>query len=194
MTSERHAIVVAQAILVNMPRAASRQAPIPAEWTVREGRDAYLAENGFRVEDYDAPRTPASLLGVKFSVPNTAVHRRGIMQHDLHHVATGFGTDISGEGELSAWEARNGLRSLGAYVGSLVLTALGGGILFAPRRTLAAWQAGAQGRPLFDRDDTEYDAWLALTVGELREKLGIPRAGLAKQPRRVHSTAPVESP
>lgn len=46
----------------------------------------------------------------------------------------------------------------------------------------------------FRVDDTEYDAWLALTVGELREKLDIPRAGLAKQPRRLHSTPPVASP
>jgi ubiquinone biosynthesis protein Coq4 len=35
------------------------------------------------------------------------------MLHDLHHVATGFGTDMIGEGEVSVWETRRRLRPLG---------------------------------------------------------------------------------
>jgi len=85
-----------------------RTAPVPASWTVRQARDAYLAENGFTLAAYDAPRTEASFFWFHFSVPNTPVHRWAIQMHDLHHVATGYGTDTVGEGEISAWEARRG--------------------------------------------------------------------------------------
>jgi hypothetical protein len=171
-------------------RKASLSRPIPAEFAVREGRDAYLLENGFKVEDYDAPRTPASLMGLEFSVPNTPAHRRAIMQHDLHHVATGFGTDPAGEGEIAAWEARNGLGPLDAYVRSLVIVGLLGGWLFAPLRTLRAYRAARTSGTLFGCRDEDYEALLAMTVGELRAKLGVPREGLAVGPRGLHSTAP----
>src|SRR5215467_14616440 len=94
--------------------------PLPADWGVREGRDTYLAENGFTTAAYDVKWTDASFFGVRFRVPNTARHRWAIMLHDLHHVATGYGTDLVGEAEISAWELRRGLRGLGFYVGSIV--------------------------------------------------------------------------
>ena len=169
---------------------APRDVPIPPHWSVREARDAYLAENGFRLLDYDAPRTPGSFLGIRFSVPNTPAHRRAIMQHDLHHVATGFGTDPAGEGEISAWEARRGLGDLGLYVGGIVVFATLIGAVFAPLRVWQAWRAGASARPLFALNDEEYPALLELSVGELRERLGVPRHGLTRRPRALHSTAP----
>ena len=87
----------------------SRDEPLPADWSARHGLDAYLEENGFTPEEYDAPRTPASFLRIRFSVPNPPRHRWAIMLHDLHHVATGFGTDPAGEGQISAWEFRRGV-------------------------------------------------------------------------------------
>lgn len=165
-------------------------APIPGHWSVRQGRDAYLAENGFPLADYDAARTPASLLGMKFSVPNTPAHRRAIMQHDLHHVATGYGTDPTGEGEISAWEARAGMGPLNLYVRGLVLTGVMMGLLIAPWRTLRAWRVSSTARGLFAHGDEDYEALLSLSVDELRTKLGVPAEGLARRPRRLHSTAP----
>jgi hypothetical protein len=175
---------------MDVPRKAALDSPIPADFTVRQGRDAYLAENGFRLEDYDAPRTPASFLGIAFSVPNTPAHRRAIMQHDLHHVATGFGTDPAGEGEISAWEARHGLAPLDAYVRSLVLLGVLAGVAFAPLRSLLAFRAARAGATLFTCTNDDYEALLQMSVGELRAKLGIPREGLARGPRKLHSTAP----
>src|SRR5438105_12978537 len=80
--------------------------PVPSTLRVVDARDAYLRENGFTFEEYSAPRTKAFLFGVTFSVPNTRAHARAIMLHDLHHVVTGYGTDLTGEGEVSAFEAR----------------------------------------------------------------------------------------
>ena len=166
--------------------------PFPASWTVRRARDAYLAENGFTVAAYQEPWTEASAFGIPFKVPNTARHRWAIMLHDLHHVATGYGTDLIGEGEISVWEARRGLRALGLYVAGIVAVGSLGGALLAPRRALAAWRASGRGRPsLFVSDFTEqdYEAMLDLTVGELRERLGVAREGLATH-RALHSRAP----
>jgi len=84
----------------------------PTPQSVESARDAYLARNGFTVESYSARWTPASFMGIPFVVPNTTTHRWAIMMHDLHHVTTGYGTDIPGEGEISAWELRRGLTGL----------------------------------------------------------------------------------
>jgi hypothetical protein len=156
--------------------------------SVRDGLRSYLEENGFTQAAYDARWTDASLLGIRFSVPNTPRHRWAIMLHDLHHVATGYGTDITGEGEVSAWETRRGLGDLGAYVSGIVLSATMAGVLIAPRRTWTAWWAPAATRSLFVRG-IDYEALLALSVGELRARLGIPRNGLCGH-RRLHDLAP----
>jgi hypothetical protein len=151
-------------------------------------RDAYLLENGFTVEAYDAKWTDASVLGIRIAVPNTPTHRWAIMRHDLHHGATGYGTDLAGEGEISAWELRRGLRGLGLYVGSLVLTGTLAGLLVAPRRTIRAFRAAGAGRSLFRREES-YDDLLAFDVAALRAYLGVPAEGLAAV-RGLHAFAP----
>lgn len=166
--------------------------PFPPSWTVRRARDAYLEENGFTVEAYADAWTEASVFGIPFKVPNTPRHRWAIMLHDLHHVATGYGTDLCGEGEVSIWETRRGLGSLGLYVATIVAFGSIGGTLLAPRRALAAWRASGEGRSsLFASGgaSADYEALLEVTVGELRERLGIPAAGLVTT-RALHARAP----
>ncbi len=168
--------------------ASEPKTPYPAHWTVRAARDAYLAENGFTLEAYEQPRTKASFLWINFTIPNTPTHRWAIMNHDLHHVATGFGTDLTGEGEISAWEAHGGVRPLGAYVGAIVVVGTLFGFLIAPLRSLRGWRASTRRESLFHRRHT-YEALLEMTVGELRRTLGVPDAGVATQPRGLHPMA-----
>jgi hypothetical protein len=170
--------------------------PFSPTMTVRAARDAYLAENGFSLDAYGARWTEASAFGVRFRVPNTKRHRVAIMLHDLHHVATGFGTDLVGEGEISAWEARGGLAPLGAYVAGIVASGALGGLLLAPRRAVRAWRGG-RGSSLFPLCrlpiadfDARYEELLGMTVGELRRALGVPQQGAADLPRRLHAYAP----
>lgn len=174
-----------------MPTSGARLQPLAASLPVQQGRDLYLAENGFSVAEYDHPRTQASIFGLRFSVPNTPKHRWAIMLHDLHHVATGYGTDLVGEGEISAWELRSGLGSLGLYVGSIVLGGALFGFAIAPRRVLQAFLQGGSKRALWDRPDLSYDALMQMSVAELRAELAIPPSGLALVPRELHSHAPV---
>jgi hypothetical protein len=165
------------------------EAPLPASLSTLAGRDAYLAENGFTVGAYEDPWTEASFFGVKFRVPNTAKHRWAIRLHDLHHVATGYGTDLVGEGEISAWELRRGLRGLGAYVGSIVVAGAVAGLILAPRRTVRAWRASRPRGSLF-QTTCGYDELVNMSVGELRRALGVPEDGVAEEPRRLHAYAP----
>jgi hypothetical protein len=167
-----------------------RSKPLPIQLPVESARDHYLTENGFSVAEYDSPRTPASVFGIRFTVPNTPKHRWAIMLHDLHHVATGYGTDAIGEAEISAWELRSGWRHLGLYVGSIVVGGTLFGLLLSPRRVVNAFREGGRDRALFARDDLSYEALLEMSVGELRAELGIPVSGLAKQPRALHDFAP----
>ncbi len=163
--------------------------PLPAEWTVARGLETYLYENGFDRALYDAPRTPASLLGVSFSVPNTPPHRWALMRHDLHHVITGYGTDIAGEAEVSVWEWAGGVSTpkIGLYttsiVGSLAMLAY----TRYPLRALAARRA-ARGENLF-HGKIEYEAALAMTIGALRKQLGLPSGGVTGA-RVLHANAP----
>jgi len=180
-----------------MTTAVTPMAPA-ASSSVRAGRDAYLHENGFTVAAYDEPRTQASFLGLDFSVPNTPAHRRAIMLHDLHHVATGYGTDLAGEGEISAWELRAGLRGLDPYVSGIIVSGALLGVMIAPRRTLRAWRAAKGARALWTQAamaadyhaKRDYDALLELDVGALRSKVGVPASGVAVGPRRLHARAP----
>jgi hypothetical protein len=174
-------------------QSSDRAKPLSSDLRVEHARDHYLRENGFTVAEYDNPTTPASVFGLRFSVPNTPKHRWAIMLHDLHHVATGYGTDLVGEAEISAWELRGGVRCLGLYVGSIVLSGALFGLLFAPRRVLNAFLQGGQARSLFARDDLSYETLLQMSVGELRGELKIPAAGLATYARELHSFAPVNA-
>src|SRR5438552_3722467 len=136
----------------------SMERPLVSTLSVNEGRDAYLRENGFTVAAYQERWTEASYSGFRFSVPNTPRHRWAIRLHDLHHVATGYGTDPVGEGEISAWELRRGIRPLGLYVGAIVLGGALLGLALAPRRTLAAWRAaGSKRDSLFHGGEHDYD-------------------------------------
>jgi hypothetical protein len=165
---------------------------LPADWSTLRGRDAYLAENGFTVAAYDEPWTEASFLGIDFVIPNTPRHAALIRLHDLHHVATGYGTDLAGEGEISAWELRRGLGGLGLYVGSIVVAGALMGLLIAPRRALRAWSRAAEDAAkgsLFQASDA-YEELLAGTVGDLRARLGVPPEGVAEGARGRHRNAP----
>jgi hypothetical protein len=166
-----------------------RSHPLPAALGVREARDLYLAENGFTTASYSEPRAQGSILGWSVSVPNPPAHQRAIRAHDLHHVATGYGTDHAGEAELSVWQAQRGLRRAGLYVASIVIVNVAVGMLVSPRRTLGAWAADGGDGSLFSAPE-DYERLLQLTVGELRALLELQRDGLATGRRGLHARAP----
>jgi len=144
--------------------------PLSPSVTVREGRDAYLRENGFTVASYDEPRVRLSFFALSFVVPNPVSRRKAVRFHDLHHVVTGYGTDLVGEGEISAWELRRGFGGLSWYTRALVLSAIAIGVVIAPRRMLRAWKRGAGPSNLFSYEH-RYEDLLEMSVGDLRDLL-----------------------
>jgi hypothetical protein len=153
--------------------------------SVREARERYFAANGFGTATYDAPTF--RITGLPIDWPNTPARRRAIPLHDLHHVATGYGTDFTGEAEIGAWELRAGCDSLALYVlnGGAALI----GLVIAPLRTLRAWRR-ARGAVSLYRLHATAPAFLDSNVAELRARLQIPARGLADAPAGLHRAAP----
>jgi hypothetical protein len=169
-----------------------RERSLPAQWSVLRGRDSYLQENGFPLAGYDAKYAEYPLpFGLTLPVPNSPRRRWAVRLHDLHHVATGFGTDKAGEGEISAWELRRGVRALGLYVGAIVIGGTLLGMLVAPRRTLRAWRLSRGTSDNLFHGTQPYEQLLTLSIADLRRSLGVPDEGLSDRPRALHAHAPV---
>jgi len=146
---------------------------------VRDARDRYLAENGFTLAAYHAPIVRIDLpLGFPVWLPNTKDRKKAVPLHDLHHVATGYRADITGEAQIGAWELASGCTNatLYAYNGLAAVV----GLVVAPVRTVRAFmKAREQRQRTLYLQDVAYDELLAMTVGELRARLGLPREGAA---------------
>lgn len=159
--------------------------PIDAGVKVQSARAEYLAENGFSVAEYTSPTVRLKFFGRYFDFPNSPSRQWAIPLHDLHHIATGYGTDWVGEAEVGVWELRAGCETPVVYFlnGAAVLI----GLCLSPSRMLAAYRAAKGARTLY-RAPVPMEQVLAMRVGELRSHLGVPAEGLATE-RRLHEDA-----
>ena len=171
------------------PKKLSLNETIPAHWSVRDGLGCYLAENGFKTSQYDADFVTVNFWGIRFSMANPPNRKLAIRYHDLHHVMTGYGTDPTGEAEISAWELRRGIGVFGWYVRFIILTGVFLGLFHSPRRVWKAWKAGLSSRKLPQPSMTHYEALLDLTVGELRAQYDVESKGITTT-RALHRDAP----
>ena len=165
--------------------------PYPADWSVRRALDAYLGENGFSRDEYDASVVKVTFWSITFPLPNPPSRQIAVRLHDLHHVVTGYGTDPVGEAEISAWELRRGVGIFSLFVQTIVFGGVLLGLLHSPKKTLSAWQAGYHPDrvPLQKATMQNYERLLELTVGELREIYGVEERGIAGA-RELHYAAP----
>jgi hypothetical protein len=170
----------------------TRPQPVPADWSGLQGRDEYIHENGFSIAGYAETKSKVNVAGIDLTIPNPPKRRYIIKVHDLHHVITGYGTDLVGEGEVSFWELRAGTRVVGSYVLLLIVISAILGTFIAPGRMLRAWRASKGARGLWS-SPFSYEQMMEASVGDLRTYAGIPRDGLAKEPRRLHKRAPIEA-
>ncbi len=109
---------------------------------------------------------PVGPLTLRF--PNTAGRRAVVPRHDLHHVATGYGTHLAGEGEIGAWELASGCwHARTAWV--LNMLAVWPVLFYAPGPLLRAFVRGRHSRNLYD--ETPLEPLLERSVAELRERL-----------------------
>jgi hypothetical protein len=150
--------------------------PEAASLTMREALDLYFQRSGFNADSYTAATFTLKLLGIPFTFPSTTGRKRALPLHDFHHILTGYGTDWVGEAEIGAWELRAGCKDLAAYVLNGAGVVLG--LFMSPIRVWRAFRA-ARGQHTLYREPDTYDRLLELSVGTLRERLGIPAAGLS---------------
>jgi ubiquinone biosynthesis protein Coq4 len=137
--------------------------------TVAEGLARYHADNGFDGDAMTAETVQVRVLGRTVSLPNPEFQRHLLAKHDLHHVLTGYGTDLRGEAEMGAWELGAGPRHWFVWANDLGALALG---VLCPIRTARAFRRGRRYRSLY-RDDTPYEALLRMRVSELRARLRV---------------------
>lgn len=138
--------------------------------TVAEALARYHAENGFRGDAMVEDTLQVSVFGLPaVDMPNPRFQRHLLAKHDLHHVVTGYGTDLRGEAEMGAFEL--GAGSLHWFVWLNNVAALWLGVL-CPWRTARAFVRGLKARSLY-LDDTPYEALLAMSLDALRERLRI---------------------
>ena len=140
------------------------------ESTMRDARSRYFDVNGFGASGgYDDAWVDFKLGPLPLPFPNTPARVRAVRYHDLHHVLTGYDTDIIGEFEISAWEIAAGCKGFIA-AWQLNLGGMFGGLVVAPRRTLRAFLRGRHSRTLYGDD---LDTLLASRVAELRARMGV---------------------
>lgn len=142
--------------------------------TMHSARARYYEVNGFGPDGGDSlDWVPLDIFGLTIKIPNTEGRRRAVRIHDLHHIVTGYQTDLVGESEIAAWELASGcLRWPAATV--LNLFALGIGVALSPRRMVRAWARGRQTDNLYREDGVEH--LLPREVDEVRASLGLDRA------------------
>lgn len=138
--------------------------------TLHEARTHYFETNGFGVDGGYADKWVTIRLFDKIPVkfPNTPGRVRAVRYHDLHHVMTGYQTDMHGEAEISTWELATNCRDqLAAWV--LNAGGMAYGLLTAPRDMYRAWVRGRHSHNLYDRPFD--DALLEQHVDAMRREL-----------------------
>lgn len=139
--------------------------------TIQDARAEYYRVNGFGDDGGDSlDWVPLTIWRFKFKIPNTAGRKKAVKIHDLHHVLTGYKTNIRGESEIAAWELASGCRRMpAAFV--LNVFALGIGMFIAPRLMLRAWARGRATKNLYAHDTV--DALLPQDLASVRASLGL---------------------
>ena len=91
-------------------------ADYPSELTLREALATYFRSNGVPPGGgYDDKWVVIRARSIPIAAfPNTAERVRALRLHDLHHVLTGYDTDLAGEAEIGAWEIASGCRDFWA--------------------------------------------------------------------------------
>jgi hypothetical protein len=144
--------------------------------SLRAARRDYFERNGFGPRGgYDERWVKLRLGPLVAAFPNTAARVRAVRYHDLHHVVTGYATDLLGEAEIAAWELASGCRGfVAAWL--LNLSALAIGLAIDPGAVFRAFLRGRRSQNLYGASLD--DALLESRVGAVRARLGLDQGEL----------------
>jgi hypothetical protein len=140
------------------------------ELTLRDARTQYFAVNNFGWGGYDDKWVKVEYGLLRFYFPNTKGRAKVVKYHDLHHILTEYGTSLSGETEIGAWEVATGCtRSLAAWL--LNLSGFAWGLVINPKGVYKAFLRGRQSANLYHLPFN--DELLSSRVGDLRQQLNL---------------------
>jgi len=144
--------------------------------SVREARARYFAEAGFPPDGgYAAKFVQLAKLGpIPIGFPNSDARRKAVGIHDLHHVATGYKTDWTGEAEISAWEIASGCGRMW-FAWYINLQGMVMGWVVNPGATWRAWVRGRHSKNLYCEGISE--SLLRERVDSLRARLLLDEPG-----------------
>ena len=140
--------------------------------SLRDARARYFRDNDFGDDGGYAKKWVKLQLGpLPFAFPNSAARVRAVKYHDLHHVVTGYATDVAGEAEIGAWEIGSGCAGfVAAWILNLYAMVLG----FGSGNAAAVWRAFLRGRRTRNLYRTGYDDTLLDTpLAAARAQLGL---------------------
>ncbi len=125
-----------------------------------------LGEEGGLYEDW-------AWLDFKFfrlPIPNTASRKRALIYHDIHHLVTGYKSDLQGEAEIGAWEISSGCGDFTAAwvldTGSFLM-----GACFFPLKTFRAFMRGKRTLNLYNNNAYTKEQLRAMQIGEIQKIL-----------------------
>ena len=143
-----------------------------ADPSLTEALTTHLEETGFADDLGSSERWVTTRFGpLVVCLPNLAVRKKAMFHHDLNHVVSGYGHDLLGESEVSAWEIGGGC---GSYAAAWVLawSIILPGALLSPRRVFRAFVRGRRTGNLFTED---IEQLLDLPLSHVRTRLGLDR-------------------
>lgn len=154
--------------------------------TMLAARDRYFLANDFGADGgYSDKWVDLKVGPLHLPFPNTAARVKAVGVHDLHHLVTGYQTDLRGEAEISAWELGAGCKRL-AVAWFLDLAAMPMGAVLAPKRLFKAYVRGRRSDTLYGRP---YQPLLTQTVGQVRTLTGLAKADADPRPATVGERA-----
>lgn len=136
--------------------------------TLMDARAEYFDENGFGADGgYTEPFVFFHFGPLPMAFPNTPARQKVVPYHDVHHLVTGYQTDLVGEAEIGGWELGSGC---GRAIVAWVLNAAAMGTIFpvAPLRVLRAFARGRQSDNVYGRD---YEPLLTRSVADVQQEL-----------------------
>jgi hypothetical protein len=107
----------------------------------------------------------------KVYIPNWDNRRKAVLRHDIHHLLTGYKSEILGEFEIAAWEIGSGCMN---YFAAYLLNSGGliAGIFLYPRPTFKAFILGCRTTNLYQMSLSD-DDMKSSTIEELKNKIGL---------------------
>lgn len=104
-------------------------------------------------------------------IPNWDYRRKAVLRHDIHHLLTGYKSELLGEFEIAAWEIASGCMN---YIAAYLLNSGGllAGMFIYPRPTFKALLKGCRRTNLYQLNIDDKTLKNS-TIEELKTMIGL---------------------